>query len=205
MTAPGDGPRNRGKHALTPTRRKFLIGTGVAAALGVAYALPSDITSGAAAAQDGLDPDTELAAVQEVKQLKARYFRSIDTKNWDLLREQLADDVVVDTTGSMGPKITGADKFIRFLKMTIGPATTAHHGHMPEIEVTSPTTAKGVWAMQDLLLFLDTVKVNGYGHYHETYSLVDGRWVISTSKLTRVYMDPLLSLGLLGLPGEVRL
>ncbi len=205
MTAPGQDRGAPGARAFKPSRRRVLVGAGVGA-LGLAYVLPADSTSGAAAASTStVNPATELAAVQEIKQLKARYFRAIDTKDWDLLRQQVTDDVVVDTTGSGGPKITGADNFIGFLKMTIGPAATVHQGHMPEIDVTSPTTATGIWALQDLLLWLGTVKANGFGHYHETYSRVDGRWLISTSKLTRVHLDPLVSLSLLGLPVEIGL
>jgi hypothetical protein len=60
---------------------------------------------------------------------------------------------------------------------------------MPEIELTSATTAKGIWAMQDLLRWPDGRELSGYGHYHETYQRVDGAWRIKTLKLTRLRMD----------------
>lgn len=31
--------------------------------------------------------------------------------------------------------------------------------------------------------------LHGYGHYHETYEKIDGRWRIKTSKLTRLRED----------------
>jgi hypothetical protein len=31
--------------------------------------------------------------------------------------------------------------------------------------------------------------LHGYGHYHETYEKVDGRWRIKTITLTRVRVD----------------
>jgi hypothetical protein len=31
--------------------------------------------------------------------------------------------------------------------------------------------------------------MHGYGHYHETYEKVDGRWRIKSSKLTRLRED----------------
>ncbi|MBI0293347.1 nuclear transport factor 2 family protein [Streptomyces sp. PRKS01-29] len=34
-----------------------------------------------------------------------------------------------------------------------GAAPSVHHGHMPEIEITGPDTASGIWAMEDLLTF----------------------------------------------------
>ena len=66
---------------------------------------------------------------------------------------------------------------------------TVHHGHMPEIEVTSPTTATGVWAMEDRLRWPDGSELLGFGHYHEAYEKVDGSWRIKSSTLTRLRMD----------------
>jgi hypothetical protein len=183
VTAPG-------KHT-GPTRRRFLIGTGAAVALGVAHAAQAGAVPSPAPEPGTVDPAQSVAAIQEIKQLKARYFRAIDTKNWTLLREQLTDDVDVDTTASLGIRTKGADTFIGFLKLTIGSAETVHHGHLPEITVTSPTTATGIWALQDLLIWLGIVRVIGFGHYHETYRFEDGRWRISSTKLTRLYLDPL--------------
>jgi hypothetical protein len=31
--------------------------------------------------------------------------------------------------------------------------------------------------------------MHGYGHYHETYVLVDGQWLISTMTLKRLRVD----------------
>lgn len=176
-----------------PSRRHFLIGAGAgaAAAFGLAQGVPAIAGSDPTPEPSTVDPAVSVAAVQEIKQVKARYFRAVDTKDWALLREQLTDDVKVDTTGSMGIRTTGADTFVSFLKLTIDAAETVHHGHMPEITVTSPTTATGVWALQDMLIWLGTVRVLGFGHYHETYTVVDGRWRISSLKLTRLYLDPL--------------
>src|SRR6478672_8429973 len=66
---------------------------------------------------------------------------------------------------------------------------TAHQVHTPEIEVTSATTARGIWALQDVVRFGPGVTLVGYGHYHETYEKTDGQWRIKTSKLTRLRED----------------
>ena len=105
------------------------------------------------------------------------------------MRAVFADDVVMDTESSGGGVITGADEFLTFLQGAIGDVVTVHHGHMPEIELTSPTTATGVWAMEDMLRWPDGSELHGYGHYHETYVKVDGSWRIASSTLTRLRMD----------------
>jgi hypothetical protein len=69
--------------------------------------------------------------------------------------------------------------------------------HAPEIELTSPTTARGVWALQDVVRFAPGLNLVGYGHYHETYEYAGGQWFIKSSKLTRLREDlvtPLFSL-----------
>ena len=135
-----------------------------------------------------MDP-RHLADVEAIKQLKARYFRTMDTKQWDEMRRVFTDDVVVDTTDSGGGVVSGADEFMAFLRETLGDVITVHHGHMPEIELTSPTTATGIWALQDLLQWPNGMQLVGYGHYHETYERSDGEWRIASTKLTRLRMD----------------
>jgi 3-phenylpropionate/cinnamic acid dioxygenase small subunit len=132
---------------------------------------------------------TTLEDVEAIKQLKARYFRTIDSKDWDALTDVFTDDVVIDTTASGGNVVTGAVPFVAFLREAIGDVVTVHHGHTAEIEVTSPSTATGVWAMEDQLRWPDGRELRGYGHYHETYEKTGGGWRIKTSTLTRVRMD----------------
>jgi uncharacterized protein (TIGR02246 family) len=127
--------------------------------------------------------------IEAIKQLKARYFRTMDTKDWDGMRRVFADDVTMDTTASGGGVVIGADAFMRFLREAIGDVVTVHHGHMPEIELTSATTATGVWAMEDMLRWPDGRELHGYGHYHESYEKIAGEWRIKSSKLTRLRMD----------------
>jgi uncharacterized protein (TIGR02246 family) len=127
--------------------------------------------------------------IEAIKQLKARYFRAMDTKDWDGMRRVFSDDVVMDTTDSGGKVIAGGDAFMKFLRGTLAEVVTVHHGHMPEIALTSPTTATGIWSMEDMLRWPDGRELHGYGHYHETYEKNADGWRIKSSKLTRLRMD----------------
>ena len=127
--------------------------------------------------------------VEAIKRLKARYFRTMDTKDWPGMRAVFADDVVVDTTESGGGVVRGADEFIAFLRETLADVVTVHHGHMPEIELTSATTATGIWALQDILKWSNGAELHGYGHYHETYVKTGEAWRITSTRLTRLRMD----------------
>jgi uncharacterized protein (TIGR02246 family) len=127
----------------------------------------------------------DLVAIQ---QLKARYFRTMDAKDWAGMRQVFTDDVVMDTSEAGGSVITGADEFMAFLSETLADVITVHQGHMPELSLTSVTTATGIWAMEDMLRWPEH-DMHGYGHYHETYEKVDGEWRIASSKLTRLRLD----------------
>ena len=127
--------------------------------------------------------------IEAIKQLKARYFRTMDTKDWDGMRAVFTDGVVMDTTESGGGVVSGGDEFMAFLRETLADVVTVHHGHMPEITISSATTATGVWAMEDKLRWPDGTTLHGYGHYHETYEKTGDSWRIASSTLTRLRMD----------------
>jgi hypothetical protein len=137
------------------------------------------------------DTATTLLAIESIKQLKARYCRCLDTKDWDAWRAIFTDDFVSDTSEAGGKLIVGADDFVAFTRKGIGrPAqTTAHQVHAPEIELMSATSARGVWALQDVVRFGPGLSLVGYGHYHETYEHIAGQWLIKSSKLTRLRED----------------
>lgn len=127
--------------------------------------------------------------LEAIKQLKARYFRTMDTKDWKGMRQVFTDDVVVDTSSSGGGVVEGADAFLAFLEPVLSDVVTVHHGHMPEIELTSDDSVRGIWAMQDVLEWPDGRKMYGYGHYHETYQRVGDEWRIKSTTLTRLRVD----------------
>ncbi len=142
-----------------------------------------------------------IREIEAIKQLKARYCRFLDAKDWVAWRGLFTEDFVSDTIESGGRLITGADEFVAFVRRMLGAPgrTTVHHIHAPEIELDSPATAHGIWAMEDFVRFVPGLNLRGYGHYDETYEKVGADWRIRSSKLTRLRMDlvtPLLSVKL---------
>jgi uncharacterized protein (TIGR02246 family) len=127
--------------------------------------------------------------LEALRQLKARYFRTMDTKDWAGMRQLFTDDAVIDTREAGGDRVEGADAFMAFLHEALGGATTVHQGHMPELELTSDTTATGIWALNDIVIWPGGMRLDGYGHYHETYEKIGGEWRIKSSKLTRLHID----------------
>ncbi|MCT7659263.1 nuclear transport factor 2 family protein [Mycobacterium deserti] len=136
-----------------------------------------------------MDDTTALLEIEAIKQLKARYCRLLDTKDWDAWRTIFSDDFLSDTSEAGGKVIVGADEFVAFTRKSLGDNATVHQVHAPEIELTSATTARAVWALEDVVRLAPAVNLRGYGHYSETYEKIDGRWRITSSKLTRLRED----------------
>ncbi len=130
--------------------------------------------------------------VEAIKQLKARYFRTMDTKDWDGFLSVFVPDVIIDMTGEGGTRTEGALDFVSTVRSSLEDAVTVHHGHMPEVTLTSPTTATGVWAMEDHLWWPEGSPIrhlHGYGHYHETYVKSEDGWRIASLALSRLHRE----------------
>lgn len=133
----------------------------------------------------------ELWDIEQIKQLKARYFRFLDGRDWASLRMLFTDDCVFESEGTRG--VDGPDAFISRVKELITPGISVHQGFMPEITITGPDAATGVWAMHDYLEYEDRPGqrgLHGYGHYAEGYRRDAARgWLISEWRLTRLRVD----------------
>jgi len=148
---------------------------------------------GTAALRGGGMRAEDLADVEEIKQLKARYFRLLDTKRWEEFGALFTEDARLDTTDDAPHAAAqGRDAIVALVSGGVGAAVTVHHGHMPEIEVTAPGRARAVWAMEDHLEFPGdppALVVHGRGHYHEEYVRGgDGRWRIASLRLVRLLL-----------------
>nr|WP_231377838.1 nuclear transport factor 2 family protein [Sphingobium sp. JAI105] len=136
-----------------------------------------------------------MVAIEEIKQLKARYFRCVDGKDWDGFRAVFAADAAFDISNDRpGCILIGPDSIAEAASTPLTGCISIHHGHCPEIEVISETTATGIWAMEDMLRWdAQSARPNrtlhGYGHYHETYVKQDGGWRIQSLKLVRLRVD----------------
>jgi hypothetical protein len=80
------------------------------------------------------------------------------------------------------------DNFVPMVLGSLENAATMHHCHTPEINLTSPVTATGIWAMEDWIIFGNGHELHGAGHYRETYEKQDGTWRIKTLHLTRTIL-----------------
>lgn len=127
---------------------------------------------------------------EQIRELKARYFRFMDTKDWEGLASVFTPDVHIDMSGEGGGVTDSVETYLPFLIAQIGEVTTVHHGHMSEIEFEGPDDAHGIWAMEDELWWPEGSPIrhlHGYGHYHERYRRNSDGWRISAMTLTRLH------------------
>jgi uncharacterized protein (TIGR02246 family) len=133
--------------------------------------------------------------IEAIKRVKARYFRCLDTRDWEGWGRVFAADAVLEVPEADVVE-HGRDAIVASVSAALTGATTVHHGHMPEIELTGPDTARGIWAMFDYVEWPpsdsgERIGLRGYGHYHEEYVREDGEWRIARTRLVRLRVDPL--------------
>jgi ketosteroid isomerase-like protein len=97
----------------------------------------------------------------------------LDAGQWDEFAACLADDFTVWETG-MTAELTGRDKVLaqtRHSFETYG--RWKHHVVCPVIEITSETTATGVWTVTSF-----------DGIYEDEYVKVSGQWKVKRTRVT---------------------
>lgn len=141
-----------------------------------------------------MDRCQRLEAIEAIKCLKARYFRFMDTKQFDALPSLFTSDLqIISPDGAIW--MTGGDAFAASLRSSLEKSVSCHQGFTAEIEIVDADHATGIWAMQDVIAWEDRhpregwKSILGRGHYHETYRREGGAWRIATLQLTRISLD----------------
>ena len=132
-----------------------------------------------------------LTEIESIKQLKYKYFRCLDSKRW----AELADCFVPEATSSYdGGKYSfqGRDQIVGFLERALGRPTmiTMHHGHHPEIALTSPTSATGTWYLEDQVIDAQrNTSLRGAAFYQDAYVKRDGAWKLLSTGYLRTFEE----------------
>jgi hypothetical protein len=123
--------------------------------------------------------------------LKYRYLRCLDQKLWDDIESCFTPDAVAEySAGSY--RFEGRDAIVQFLRESMGSHRflSSHRCHHPEIDLTSPTTATGVWALEDTVVHQEyDVTISGAAFYHDEYTLIDDGWRIARTGYRRTFEE----------------
>ena len=132
----------------------------------------------------------QLLEKERIKELKARYFRALDTKDWALFGACLTEDI--EGRYSDGQlSFDGREQLVGFMIETLSASTilTMHQGHHPEIEINKNNTqATGIWYLQDMVIDLQSkMRLYGAAIYHDEYRLEGGEWKVSKTGYSRTF------------------
>ncbi|GAA4810784.1 nuclear transport factor 2 family protein [Nocardioides caeni] len=134
----------------------------------------------------------DLEAIESIKRLKHRYFRSLDLKLWEDFGDCLAEDVRA-RYGTMAMDeplhFDARDAVVEWMKGNLSNGTiTMHVAQHPEIDVDGGT-AKASWAFEDTVIVPDfKVVIRGAGYYQDEYRRdPDGQWRIAATGYERIY------------------
>lgn len=150
-----------------------------------------------------MDITGTLAVIEDIRAMKARYFRLLDDKQWSDYAALFTDDAVMDLSqvlpaGTPAQKLslTGPEAIVAQTRDLLNDAIMIHNGYTHEINVVSETLATGIWAMEDRVIFPDGAacpfpfrRSHNFGRYYEDYRKVDGIWKISRLKLIRLWQE----------------
>jgi ketosteroid isomerase-like protein len=142
-----------------------------------------------------MNAETYVQDFIAISQVKARYCRLLDTKDWAAYTELFTEDLELDVPGG-SPPIRGREAAIRSIRAAVEHARTAHHVHSPEMQIEGDV-ADVIWAMQDRVIWgpdrASTIREaghTGFGHYHERYTRKDGNWRIAALRLRYLIYEP---------------
>lgn len=137
-----------------------------------------------------------MGDVEAIEQVKYRYLRALDTKNWDEFADTLTEDITGDYGPSLGQELHFTDRtaLVDFMKSSLGPGIiTEHRVTHPEIAVNGDE-ATATWYLQDRVIAADfNFMLIGAAFYHDTYRRTSDGWKISATTYDRTY-DATMSL-----------
>lgn len=132
----------------------------------------------------------QLSDLEDIRTLKHRYFRAIDTADMQLLGTLFTQDVTVDYRGgTYRVQVNGRDDMLDFLANSFHSGAVAmHHGHMPEITLVDANTAEGIWYLEDIFINIESgTHTIGSAIYRDKYRREDGTWKIAQTEYDRIF------------------
>src|ERR1700741_2823708 len=100
------------------------------------------MAAGPHAAEVLMSATEQLLAFEEIRAVKARYCRFLDTKDWESLAELFTIDAVLDVRQDTGQEpFIARDLLIEHTRRGVIHAKSAHQVHTPEISFLRPDEA----------------------------------------------------------------
>ncbi len=128
-----------------------------------------------------------LVEIELIKRLKYKYLRLLDQHRFDEMGEVLTPDCAARYSGGEY-SFDGLEAIVAFLKESMSSTKflSSHGCHHPEIDVTGPHTATGVWKLEDQVIVGDfDINLRGAAFYEDEYVKTADGWRISATGYRR--------------------
>jgi hypothetical protein len=133
----------------------------------------------------------DLVEIELIKRVKYAYFRNLDLKQWDDIGLLFTEGATASYGGG-AYAFEGRDAIVGFFRKAMGRENflSSHKAHHPEIDLTGPGTATGIWALEDIVIDLQwELDIRGAAFYEDEYVKIDGEWKIQRTAYKRVFEE----------------
>ena len=123
--------------------------------------------------------------LEQIRQLKYRYLRTLDTKQWDDFADCFVPEATADYAGLAFPD---REALVDYMRTNLCPAiVTMHHCHHQEITVDGDT-ATGRWYLHDQVISAEyRFKLEGAAFYDDRYVRTPDGWRVSHTGYERTF------------------
>lgn len=122
--------------------------------------------------------------VRAIEELKYRYTRCLDTKDWDGFADCLTPDVTSDYSGL---SFEDRDALVDYMRTNLESISTTHQVHHPEIAVEGDE-ATGRWYLYDKVFApAFDYYLEGAAFYTDRYVRTGGGWKIAHTGYVRTW------------------
>lgn len=151
---------------------------------------------------------SRLRAIEQIRQLKARYLNACDRQDPEAVRACFAEGEVIIDMSYFG-QCASRDEFVDGIFVPRGchdHVLDMHHCANPEIEIVDACHARGTWSLnyrnintqEQTLTLLSAL-------YHDEYRCIEGDWKVSRSRTEyRTVMHCRYESGTLGVEAAAR-
>lgn len=129
----------------------------------------------------------DLVALREIEELKYRYMRTLDLKDWGAFAECFEPEA----TARYGERLQfeSRDEIVEFMARNLGPSMISTHlVHHPELKLDGDT-ATGTWALEDRVIMTEhRYLLQGASTYYDEYRRgADGAWRVTHTSYDRIF------------------
>lgn len=141
----------------------------------------------------------DLLEYEQIKRLKYRYMRALDTHDWDLMETLFVPDGRT-WLGNGKYAFEGWPAIRDFYRQIVNDNFVGSHIAIhPEISLRGPDIASAIWRFEDTVHFLAPIaatkldgltggeELQGAGYYYDDYIKIAGEWRIKSTGYVRLY------------------